>query len=626
MANYFESLVYFNSTSASDVIPWLAQNYTISPDGTTINFTLRSNITFADGEPLNSSAIYFSLNRLLIEDGSTPTSHGTQASWVMQQLLNTSLSTTVSGVPQPYNQQWVNEILGENFVQITGPLTFTIHLMHPTAAFKYMIELQWDKIIAPDFVMQHDVALWNQSSNGYTLPYPTLTGNNETAMIYQYFLDEVATCNSGVTPKGCGTTYLDSSLQGTTAGTGPYILKSFDQTTNQIVLTANPNYWGGPYQFMGGSKIVPKIQTIDINYVPSETTREIDLANAAKSGQAMTADVTPESLFDVANRNAWLDDSVLNSTIPGVTLYGPYTGLQTNFETFDMNVTNPQTGSYYTFQPFADVRLRLAFADAVNMTLMNQQVNNNLGEVAPNVVPPGIPPVGSYNASIGPDYNFNLTASQDLLLSAMENPITHFTFYNGTSAPTGVFNNTFGCTALGSSGTCSSPIAQSINLYYPTGDSVDAGIFEQIASAINNISATYNMGLTVGTIPVPSGQLATQSASDYYYCYAALWGADYPWVLDFTAAMYAPGHYYTDADGWNVTAMQNLYLESVQADRADNISGIISLTNQMNVLANQEVMYLWTIYPEFFFAYTSNVHGIYYNPALLAPFDFSTMY
>ncbi len=141
MANEFESLIYFNGTSASNVIPWLAQNYTISPDGRTVNFTLRSNISFADGEPLNSTAVYFSLNRLLIEDGSSSTSHGTQASWVLQQLLNASLSTAVSGIQQPYTKQWVSEVLGQNFVQVTGPLTFSIHIMQPTAAFKYMIEL-----------------------------------------------------------------------------------------------------------------------------------------------------------------------------------------------------------------------------------------------------------------------------------------------------------------------------------------------------------------------------------------------------------------------------------------------------------------------------------------------------
>ncbi len=319
-------------------------------------------------------------------------------------------------------------------------------------------------------------------------------------------MDEVATCNSGVTPKGCGTTYLDGSYQGDTAGTGLYILSSFDPSTNDITLTANTKYWGGPYQYLGGSKIEPHFTTLDLKFVPTETTRLLDLSSAAKSGQAMTVDVTSDQLFSVADRNSWLNNNQLVASIPGVTIYGPYTGLQTDFETFDTNVTNLQTGSFYSFQPFSDLRIRLAFADAVNMTSENLYANNKLGEVAQNVVPPGIPPTGWYNPSITPIYNFNLTAVQDLLVAAMENPITHFTFENGTVAPQGVFNNTFGCRTLSSSGTCSKPVAQSISLYYPTGDTLDESIFDQIAAAVNNVSATYNMGLTVTIIPVPTGQ------------------------------------------------------------------------------------------------------------------------
>jgi ABC-type transport system substrate-binding protein len=78
--NIYEPLLWFNGTNGQQVIPWLAQSYTISSDGKTLTATLRSGISFADGEPLNSTAVYFSYNRLLIMDGSAPVGHGTQAS------------------------------------------------------------------------------------------------------------------------------------------------------------------------------------------------------------------------------------------------------------------------------------------------------------------------------------------------------------------------------------------------------------------------------------------------------------------------------------------------------------------------------------------------------------------
>ncbi len=82
-------------------------------------------------------------------------------------------------------------------------------------------------------------------------------------------------------------------------GTGPYTLQSWSQTTQQIVLQANPNYWGGPYQFMGGQKIIPQIKTININFVPSPATRLLDLENAARTGSALIISETNDHLYDV---------------------------------------------------------------------------------------------------------------------------------------------------------------------------------------------------------------------------------------------------------------------------------------------------------------------------------------
>jgi ABC-type transport system substrate-binding protein len=116
-------------------------------------------------------------------------------------------------------------------------------------------------------------------------------------------------------------------------------------------------------------------------------------------------------------------------------LYGAYSGFATLFDPFDTNVTNVFTGKPYSFQPFADRRFRLAFADAVNMTDINTSVNNKLGQVAVNVVAPGLPPAGAYNSNNTPAYTYNLDAVQSLLLDAMQNPLTSFNLENGTAAP-----------------------------------------------------------------------------------------------------------------------------------------------------------------------------------------------
>jgi peptide/nickel transport system substrate-binding protein len=629
--NVYEPLLWYNGSSSTQVIPWLAQSFTSSADSLTYSFTLRSGINFADGAPLNATDVWFSFNRVLVGDSSTPKAHGSQGTWILQQLVNTSLSTTLGG-PQTYGHAYVDAVLAQNFVEVTGPLTFKFHLQHANAAFAVILANSWGFIMDPANVMAKDIAKWQ--SNGYTLPNPTPSGNLMTQMT-QYFYDYSSTCNTGATPTGCGATYFDTSTSGSTAGTGPYTIKSFDSNTNNIVLSSNSGYWGGPYQFFGGQKITPHITTVTFKYVPDQSTRTLDLQNAARAGQAMTIDLTADHIYDFADRSTWLGQGKLTSVVQGVSIYGVFPQFSTLFDPFDTNVSSPLTGNFLKFQPFADVRFREAFADSVNLTVVDQTVGNNLQPVATMVNPPGLPPAGSYNSAIKPGYSYNLTRAAQLLLDAMMHPVTHFHFYNGTLAPAGFFDNTFGCAALNAQNTCDHPVGQSVTMYFPTGDTLDEAVFNQIAGAINTISNTYNMGLSVSVSPLPSGQLLTEAFStpSRLAFYALGWIDDYPWVVDFLGPMFAPNQAYTGSGGWNLTSMANLYAQAVTATEKNNVTGLVTISNQMNTIANKAVMYLWTFYSTNYVVMTSNVNGFYYNPSLytsagggVGPVYYATLY
>jgi len=83
-----ETLVWYNGESATEVIPWLAESWSIV-DPTTYEFNLRQGITFQDGTPFNATAVWFSLNRLLVMDATNGVGdHGNQAGWTVQQLLD----------------------------------------------------------------------------------------------------------------------------------------------------------------------------------------------------------------------------------------------------------------------------------------------------------------------------------------------------------------------------------------------------------------------------------------------------------------------------------------------------------------------------------------------------------
>ena len=381
-----------------------------------------------------------------------------------------------------------------------------------------------------------------------------------------------------------------------------------------MTLQKNPNYWGGP-----NGTLQAQIPTVVFKYVPDQTTRELDLRNAASSGQAMVIDVASTNIYDVADRASWLNQHQLKSSLAGVSIYGPYTQYTTYFIPLDTNVTNPFTGTFYSFQPFADLRFRQAVADSVDLNLINQEVNNNLGTVANELEPPGIPPTGAYNSSLKTTYGFSPGTVQNLLLSAMQHPLTQFHLENGTAAPNGMFSNAFGCTQLGGNNQCAHPTPQTISLVYAQGDSVDQAILGQIAQTINNVSATYNMGLTVSTVPLPCGQMTTEAFSGQVYGWAEScfgWADDYPWSLDFLGPILSPGGIYTAPGGWNLSQMGTYWNEAQTANSAGNVAGVITATNKMAQLSNQDVSDVWTFYPDIYMVMTSNVHGFYFNPAI----------
>lgn len=614
LQNVYQPLLWYKGTSADKVTPLLASTYTISADGKTSTFTLRSGINFQDGNLLNSTAVYFSLTRLLVEDGSSPYNHGSQASWILQQLLNESYSTTLCNqapqgcYPNFYSSTWLSLVLGQNFVQTTGPLTFQFNIMNPQpASFPLLLANVYASIIDPLYVMPLDVNLWQ--SQGYSLPFPTLSGS-ETNMINQYFQDEIATCNTGPTPNGCGQTFLDAPKLGSLAGTGPYVLSSFNPSTNDIVLSASNNYW----------KKSPAIPTIIINYVPSLFQRENDIQTSVKSGMAMTIDVPSFSLYDFINRNDWLTQGKVVPTISNVSVYGPFTEFGTFFDPFATNVTDLYTGQYLSFQPFADLRMRLAFADAVNVSDVAFNYNDNFGPIPNTVVPPNLPPKGSYNSSIPTAYSYNLSNVYNLLISAMENPVTSFTFTNGSPAPAGTFNNAFGCSASvysSNNNYCPNPIEQTISLVYSQGEVYDQQIFATIAANINTISQQHNLGLTVTIEPANNiFQYVFSGPHGHAYMYALGWLDDYPWVNDFLLPMLSPIGFYPQVDGMNYSALATLSQQATSDNAVGNTAGLVTVSNQINAFGNNEVMYLYTSYIPAFTVMTSNVQGFYYNPSI----------
>ena len=63
LVNLYDTLVF--PTATGGLQPDLATSWTASSDGLTYTFNLRQGVTFHNGDPLNASAVVFSMNRLI---------------------------------------------------------------------------------------------------------------------------------------------------------------------------------------------------------------------------------------------------------------------------------------------------------------------------------------------------------------------------------------------------------------------------------------------------------------------------------------------------------------------------------------------------------------------------------
>ena len=207
--NVYEGLLRLNGNSTTAVIPWLAESYQqISP--TKYQFKLRQNITFQDGTPFNARAVWFGYNRVLMIDGTSGSgSHGIQAAWIIQQMLDTSPFSFFTP-NQPYDGAWVQKVLALNFIEIVDPYTINMNINKPVATeFSYLLTaaVTINEFVSPSFVVSHDFPSACATTDcpadtiNYTAYFNHIAGHGETAM-----------------------NYLNLPTNGAKAGTGPYYI------------------------------------------------------------------------------------------------------------------------------------------------------------------------------------------------------------------------------------------------------------------------------------------------------------------------------------------------------------------------------------------------------------------
>lgn len=581
-----ETLLWYNGSSASDIIPWLAEDWTMINE-TTYEFSLRQGITFQDGTPFNATAVWFSFNRLFIMDGTSGSGvHGSQAAWIVQQLVDPDGELfTAMGADPSYDEAWVQSVLDLNFVEIVDNYTVRLNLKTPTAQLLAILAGPWAGIISPTETVKKDY-----EHHGWPFSAEQQPAYNYT----KYF----------VRMAGSGDTYFNLPEEGWTFGTGPYYVESVDATTYKIVLKAYNNYWGGPNDMNLPPAGKQRIQTIEFIYQPSFTTRLLDL----KQGTATAIAVAEADIYQVVDKDTWLNQGILQSIIPGVTAHGPVPTLNTWWVNFNTNVTNPD-GTFREWQPFADWRFRMAVACAINMTYVNIYVNNRLSLLANNLIPPGTFPEGSANPNVKPIFSFNLTKVEELLRDAYENPMTSAThdmyFYNGTKIPAGIVDNTF-----------SADKPRVVEFYVQSGATTFIQILTTMVENLNSKARAVTGSRTplqFRVVIVPGGQQYTLASKHQIDSYMGGWIADYNHVLNWLMPMCYSRGTYPSWNLWNVTALDDLYAQAVEADKEGNFTRLIEINNEINTIVNELLIYMVWWHDTEYYIRSSWLQGWYVN-------------
>lgn len=372
LQNVYERLVWYDGASTQP-IPWLASSWEVKDGGRRVVFKLRKGIKFHDGTEVDAAAVKFSFDRAVLIDDPTgigsffPT--GTAAPGILKGAWEFSKAF---GVGKDYSQAAVDRYMAAGAVKVLDPATVEFNLAQPYGAFLTDLATFMGSIVSPSYVTKH----WTRPADASRGFIPGVTAGQR-----------------------------DDFMLNNASGTGPYILERFDKAAGHVVLKANPGYWGGP-----GGKIKPRVQTVVVRATLDQATRLLNL----KAGAVDIADISTAAIFDVIDKKKWLDERKIEPVIPGVSVPGQFPWLTIYFAKMNLKIKNPD-GSLAAFQPFQDIRVRKAFASALDLTDIRRNVFNGFAEPTSW----GLTPAQfGYDPGVKAAYAFDLEQAKKLLLEA----------------------------------------------------------------------------------------------------------------------------------------------------------------------------------------------------------------
>ncbi len=148
LQNVYETLVWYNESSASELIPLLATevptvaNGGISADGLNYTFHLKQNVKFHDGNTMTSEDVKYSIQRLLMmNDPDGP-------AWILGQVLVPGYASLSS-----VNATGAQSV--DNAISTPDANTVVFHLTTPYPAFLYCMAFTEASVVSKAYVEAH---------------------------------------------------------------------------------------------------------------------------------------------------------------------------------------------------------------------------------------------------------------------------------------------------------------------------------------------------------------------------------------------------------------------------------------------------------------------------------------
>jgi ABC-type transport system substrate-binding protein len=260
--NVYETLIFYDGEQPAKFVPMLADSWDVSADSKTYTFHLHPGVKFANGDPMTASDVAYSFERGILQGGSS------SPQWLMTEAFLGSSVNDIAEVIDPtgaLDDDQANlakadpakltaacqKVVGA-FKADDNANTVTMTLAQPWGPFLPTIAQTWGAVIDQKWAMANKT--WDGSCADWTKYYSVTDQTDPLTKVMN--------------------------------GTGPFVLDHWT-AGQEIVLTANPTYWGGQ------ANKQPILKRVVVQDIPEWSTRFAEL----QAGDADIVDV------DVANRS-----------------------------------------------------------------------------------------------------------------------------------------------------------------------------------------------------------------------------------------------------------------------------------------------------------------------------------